>query len=480
MDSVLIFAPALLLAFWQSPFKIKAALAALVGQTPFILWELFSLFYYGFLFPNTAYAKLNTFIPDGESIQQGIYYVLNSLQRDPITLLAVAGALLTALFLKDRLRLTSIALGGLLYIFYVIKIGGDFMSGRFFTLPLMAALIVFSQIDFKALRWPGSGFLVCTALVIGVFLPPVPTYRMLNPPDVTIIDSYGIADERLWYFSGMGLFRNGQFNPQPEHIWITEGIKARQEKAHDVVIQEGIGLFGFYAGPEVYIIDIHALSDPLLARLPAKRWVNWQIGHFERVIPDGYVDTMKVNRPAVTDPQLREFDEKLFTITRGSLFSVERLIEIWKMNSGQYNYLIDVDRYRYPNMVFAKLEQLNPIKTEATPWDAKNNLTFDDHGVDIDLQGNLPTSSIDFSLHGSDNYLIIFMDHNKELANLLVPASLPMNAAGLAVYTRNVPAQARLGTCNHIRIMPVRTNGKISLNLIRGDGQYSIGHLIFK
>ena len=31
-----------------------------------------------------------------------------------------------------------------------------------------------------------------------------------------------------------------------------------------------IGLSGFYAGPEVHIVDAIGLSDPLLARLPAR------------------------------------------------------------------------------------------------------------------------------------------------------------------------------------------------------------------
>jgi arabinofuranosyltransferase len=479
MDSVLIFVPALLLAFWQTPQKRKALFAALAGQLPFILWEIFSLFYYGFLFPNTAYAKLNTFIPAGESAQQGIYYLLNSLQRDPITLLAVAGALIVALLLKDRLRLVSIVLGACLYILYVINIGGDFMSGRFFTLPLFAALAVLAQINFKQLHPLTAGGLVLASLAAGLLLPPVPAYRQLNPPQVPIIDSYGIADERLWYFSGMGLFRNGQFNPQPSHPWITEGIQARQQHAHDVVIREGIGLYGFYAGPQVYIIDIHALSDPLLARLPAKRWVNWQIGHFERVIPGGHTDTMKVGYPAETDHDLREFDTHLFTITSGNLFSMERWVEIWKMNTGQYNALINTDRYQFPTMSLTNLSQLGkPQSVSANPG-TLGALGFGDQGLDIDLQGTRPTKTLELSLEGNDNYLLMFMNGAKVISSTLIPASTTSESSQI-VYTRTLPDAVLQGGCSHIRILPVRTNGSLSLNLIRGDGTYSIGYLLFR
>ncbi len=58
-----------------------------------VAWELFSLLYYGFQFPNTAYAKLKTGIPGSELATQGLIYLGDSLQRDPVTLAAVFTAL---------------------------------------------------------------------------------------------------------------------------------------------------------------------------------------------------------------------------------------------------------------------------------------------------------------------------------------------------------------------------------------------------
>ncbi|MCJ7799731.1 MAG: hypothetical protein MUP33_08230, partial [Polaromonas sp.] len=67
-----------------------------LGFSPFILWEGFTLFYYGFLFPNTAYAKLNTGIPWHDLAGQGLYYLWNSIMVDPITLTVIAGAVIAA------------------------------------------------------------------------------------------------------------------------------------------------------------------------------------------------------------------------------------------------------------------------------------------------------------------------------------------------------------------------------------------------
>jgi arabinofuranosyltransferase len=76
MDVILLCFPALAYASWKMRRqKILIALAA--GLAPFFMWELFSLFYYGFPFPNTAYAKLGTGINSFTMIEQGWYYIHN-------------------------------------------------------------------------------------------------------------------------------------------------------------------------------------------------------------------------------------------------------------------------------------------------------------------------------------------------------------------------------------------------------------------
>ncbi len=52
----------------------------LLGSLPILGWEAFSLFYYGFPFPNTAYAKLTGF--NGDNFAQGIHYLLNLMATD--------------------------------------------------------------------------------------------------------------------------------------------------------------------------------------------------------------------------------------------------------------------------------------------------------------------------------------------------------------------------------------------------------------
>ena len=101
--------------------------------------------------------------------------------------------------------------------------------------------------------------------------------------------------------------------------------------------EENIGFMGYYAVPGVYLLDTYALGDPLLARLPIPDPLHWRIGHFERALPGGYLETLRSGNNCIEDPDLALYYDKLRLITRGPLWSRERLLTIWKMNMGQYD-----------------------------------------------------------------------------------------------------------------------------------------------
>jgi hypothetical protein len=75
-DTLLFLLPSLCLVYFRTGWKVLRP--ALAGWSPFIAWSLFSLFYYGFLFPNTAYAKLNTGIPAWDLMHRGLLYYSNA------------------------------------------------------------------------------------------------------------------------------------------------------------------------------------------------------------------------------------------------------------------------------------------------------------------------------------------------------------------------------------------------------------------
>ena len=91
-----------------------------------------------------------------------------------------------------------------------------------------------------------------------------------------------------------------------------------------------VGLFGYFAGPEVHVVDTLGLGDPLLARLPAQP--KWRAGHFQREIPDGYLKTIETGRNVITDPEVAMTYARLKIITQDPLWSRRRWRAIVAMN----------------------------------------------------------------------------------------------------------------------------------------------------
>ena len=63
-----------------------------------------------------------------------MYYIVQTLQHDSLTLVVLAVGLLTP-FLMNARKHMPLAVGACLYIAYVVSVGGDFMLGRFLTAP---------------------------------------------------------------------------------------------------------------------------------------------------------------------------------------------------------------------------------------------------------------------------------------------------------------------------------------------------------
>ena len=118
------------------------------------------------------------------------------------------------------------------------------------------------------------------------------------------------------------------------------GTKWYFTKTRVVMVTGALGRIGYEKGPNIYVIDNYALSDPLLARLPVQN-KHWQIGHFYRDLPDGYFESLETGENLIVDPDLAAYYTKLRLLIASPLFDGQRLGEIWKFNSGQYDYLVE-------------------------------------------------------------------------------------------------------------------------------------------
>lgn len=309
---------------------IRPVLLYLLGLTPILFWLAFSLVYYGFPFPNTYYAK--TTLPI-ETVRYpwvtGYYHYALSL--DPLVLAIPLLAIVVALMPGRRLYLLFAA-GIVLENLYIIKIGGDFMGGRWLTPPFLLGLLMLADMlpltHLQQFAWKHIAAGLVLLLSAFYLADAMLRYNPFSHGSVSNVFLFsGTVDERL----GWGAFTRlkgcvtGTLCYQ--HLPVYHEGAALQTGGVEVAKAESIGILGFTAGPSVKIIDAQALSDPLLARMICEPKAP---GHCTRAIPAGYDEPGQMPQ----DPQVAEYHKGLKIITQGDLFSMERLAAIREYNLG--------------------------------------------------------------------------------------------------------------------------------------------------
>jgi arabinofuranosyltransferase len=332
LDLALLVVPVLATDAFRSPWRATLRAAA-TGLWPLAAWEAFSVIYYGFPFPNTAYAKLQTGVGAAELLAQGLLYLLDSIAADPVTLLVTLGGV--AMAIQERRRGDwPVILGIVLYLVYVVRIGGDFMSGRFLVAPLFCATALLCRRDWDA-RAAALAPFVAVLVLLGVFAtvrPPVTsTKETFVTTDEAGMGVGAVADERAYYYRYTGLLRWTREVPLPHEGLMVDAAKAIRGSS-EVLATRNIGFFGYFAGPTVHIVDMMALSDPLLARLPAIR--PWRIGHFERTVPGGYLESIRSGTNQIADLRIAATYEQIKLVTQGPVWSRRRWRAIRRLNLG--------------------------------------------------------------------------------------------------------------------------------------------------
>ena len=320
-----------------------------LSVSPILTFSMFSLFYYGFPFPNTAYAKLNTGIDRLALINQGMAYVYNLLKFDPLAFCALILSLVV-LMRSSRAIDVCIGFGVLINIFYVVFVGGDFMSGRFFSASVLVAyLTLINRVDGKVLRRVARSNRSMAIMFFGLFAYNILMSTPLFSPvgyNEKRVDLFGIADERGYYGDDHSLYslltdyslgRNVPSNVMCE--------KGRTEH-NKLVVEPVIGSFGYCLGDNrsVVVVDDLALSDPFLARLPSLD--QWRIGHFPRCIPNGYFESLISGANHLSDSHLRQLYADIRLATQSdNLWAKERWLAIARLNldSKQYSPISECD-----------------------------------------------------------------------------------------------------------------------------------------
>ncbi|MDB9494453.1 hypothetical protein PN441_00740 [Spirulina major CS-329] len=357
MDYAVICAPISIIASIQVK-KIKYIIQGFfLGGLPAFAWLIFSTVYYGTPFPNTYYAKLYTGIPKYQSIIQGFHYFQDLVNNDLLSFVFIFLTLITLIFQKNtKIHVGGFAIGLLLYLLYILNIGGDFMSGRFFAVPVYLAAIVISQVNIqrKLVLFP-IGVLVFILMILNI-------WSLVNIPQPGV-QGNGIANERGFYYEKFGLYSPFQEFPDISSRWSAEQQQGAPSLQLVNIICGGLGNESLRAGPNVHFVDTCGLVDALLVRLPSQvvgenlqapktvfsfmklvynalfeslpvSWVNefgWRIGHVERAIPKGYIESIQQGENRIEDEAIAHLYDQIKQVISGPIWSLERFKLVWKV-----------------------------------------------------------------------------------------------------------------------------------------------------
>ncbi len=345
LDTALLYAPAFFCLMRQHKPVRWAQIAW--GMTPLIAWFYFSFFYYGFLFPNTKYAKLGTDMSLWLYLSQGLHYTKYLLIWDTAGAIVIASCIL---FLLPKwltrwvnpppglsLLPTCMAVGVLLYALYVVYIGGDYMAGRFWALPVFAGICIWFLFLPERLR-PDIIFLCACILITSSYTPRL--LEDIRKSCSSCIPLKGRVIHARFVFSRNKLIVKPwpvKFRRQG-HYPFAEGGRKLKKESPAVKKLFYVGMTPYYAGPEIKIIDELGLADPLLARLPASKKQRFYIGHFRRDLPEGYAYAVRTGSLDKMPADLARYYDRLRLITSGNLLDKERLKTIVLFNIGYYDH----------------------------------------------------------------------------------------------------------------------------------------------
>lgn len=365
MDLVVLAGPLLAGATVGVPWPRLLRHAA-AGFAPFAAWTLFSAFYYGSPLPITAHAKLLAHgVPTMDVAIQGLHYFVACAIEDPATVLVLAAGIGLGLA-RPRLGAMPAAVGALLYCGYVVKVGGDFMTGRFLTPPFVVAAAILGRWLATAGRGAAWGVALAALGALASVGTPIWLMPLDGEPKPTTHHHF-VANERLAYAPMLGLWAKGRSTPAPG---LMSEFLRQQGLGHAVIPWGQVGRYGFEAGDRIYVADAWLL-DPLMMRLPIARPDAWRIGHFERRPPEGYLESLATGEDRIRHPALRAYYATLRTALRAPLFAPERLDALWRLLTGADDALLRryvAEEYRTPPRLPAPAAELADELPLGTYW----------------------------------------------------------------------------------------------------------------
>lgn len=298
--------------------------ASMLGAILVLAWFVFSIIYFGAPLPNTFYAKLEAGYPFFEVLTRGAKYFEASIFRDTTAMILIILGIIAGFRSKQGLY-RALSIGIILYLLYILRMGGDFMLGRFFA--ILVYISIFNITSFAAISHKAKirQKLIIAFSIICIYIP-------ISLPLLDARPFYlHTANERKYYYKEYGLLSRYRKWPKMQ----TNSSKPPEKYK---VLCGGIGARALQNGANQYFIDNCALADAFLSRLPAVQYPHWRIGHHYRRIPVGYGEYL-TKQKEIERVELRPLLHDVTELVSGDLFSRKRWKAIIRINiTKPYHY----------------------------------------------------------------------------------------------------------------------------------------------
>ena len=333
----------------------------LTPASAYLLYQMFSIIYYGTPVPNTALAKVNIDYERSVLLTQAYHYFKFNLQNDPLTSAGIILAIVSALF-NRRLLTKLLAAGLVIQLLYICYVGADYMMGRFLSPSILMSVLILILNQYRMVRYEQVQAALVSALLLLTAMVQLPYTLIPNRGYVNLdnMNEAGIADERGFYYQMFGLIPvltkyQGVYLPLKYKI---ENQKATTDASSGVLFICFIGQYVWGLPHELYVVDPLALSEPFLSRLPARNGA--RLGHYERAFPEGFVDSKRTGQNRLVNPVLKSLYADVELTTRGDLWTAERWAAIWRLNTGYYKNLAQYFDRNDVGADFYPVDEINP------------------------------------------------------------------------------------------------------------------------
>jgi len=207
---------------------------------------------------------------------------------------------------------------------------------------------------------------LAVAIAVAALLPGLPPWAQ-GTPDMSGFGLHrGIGNERAYYAAQLGLW-----SPQrPAFAYGMLGPMFGPRQRPAVLLVHAAGVPAYLNGPHAHLVDPY-LCDPLLVRLPLRDPARWRIGHFQRRLPEGYLETLAQGVNLLHHAALRRYWDHLVAVLRAPVWSADRWRSIGFLHSAEAAALLQefVDsEYRNPPCVERAATSLATVPPLGTHW----------------------------------------------------------------------------------------------------------------